>query len=203
MATNFDALVVRFSRKIDDAVSATGTDGDQYTSLKRVEWLNSGIKNWLVKRLSQSDWVALAGYIQTKTQAMTANAASFDATGFTGGIQWILSIVNTTPTTNVPVTIIDPKYVSDITLSRIEGIGGTATDQKAYIQNNSINVIGSGATDTLSVTYVQKHTDLTSGGVADISIASPYWHEILEEAYRIFTEEYPSKDNTARLMVRQ
>lgn len=203
MATNFDSLVVRFSRKIDDAVSATGTDGDVITSLKRVQYLNNGIRVWMMKKIQQSDFMALSGYIQTKTQAMTANSVSLDAAGFTGGILWIISITNTTPTPDVPVTIVEPHWARDITLSRIEGLLGSAADQKAYLQNGSLNVIGSGATDTLSVTYIQKHTDLTSGGGTDISINSAYFDEVLEEAFTLFVKEYPSQDNIARLTVRK
>jgi hypothetical protein len=186
-------------------VAAAGTDGDTITSAKRVGWLNAGIRNWMMGKLAQGDLTALAGYVQTSAAtAMTANAISLDNNAFTPGIFWILNVKNTTPTTDVVVTQVDPKYVEDLTLSRIEGLGGSAVDQKYYLRNNYIYVIGSGATDTLVVTYVSKHRTMTADdSTADIVIGSQYWDELLKEAFKLYCMEYPSQTNTARLMANQ
>jgi hypothetical protein len=205
---NFDALVVRFSRKIDDAVAAAATEGDTITSAKRVEWLNRGIKNWInalvqynmqlkANRLNP-DWERIRSYIIYKTDAVLTAALKIAVSGYTDKVQTVLFIRDHTQLADV-----NPLPPGK-TLSELSSDTNQFNTALFWGWNaGDISVVRGVNADVIYLDYIKQHTDLTVANLTDIGIDVQYFDDILEEAFTLFVKEYPSKDNTARLMVRQ
>jgi hypothetical protein len=203
-SANFDILHLRFSRMIDDPVATATTDGDQFTSARRSAWLTQGIRSWVDNALSSGDLTPIRGYINVESKAMVASVLTLSASsGWAGGVHRILSAIDTTPTPDVVVRRMPNELYDYALLGANKYLIPSATNCYYTEENGTFKLYGGGATDTIQLTYVKLIPEYTANYASDIAIDTSWYDDVLNFAYATFVKEYPSKDNTARIMVRQ
>lgn len=208
-SANYDILHLRFARMIDDPVAAATSDGDQFTSARRSSWLNQGIRNWVDKSLASGDLTPIRGYINVESKALIASvitlgpSATAPAVFYTGGVHRILSAIDTTPTAPVVVRRMPNELYDYARLGTNKYLIPSASNCYYTEENGTLKLYGGGATDTVQLTYVKLIPEYTANYASDIAIDTSWYDNVLNESYAVFVKEYPSKDNTARLMVRQ
>ena len=74
----------------------------------------------------------------------------------------------------------------------------SSTNQYYFKTGTTVKVLGSGATDSVTIWYVAVHTNLTAGFTTDILIDAQYWEIILELALYYAMLERPSELNNAK-----
>lgn len=198
----FDELNLALSRQVDDPVGAAGTNGQLYSSARRIDALNQAIREFIRLQISVIDpsalYVrvlnigALSNYIGNEAKNLASSATALS--GFTGGLAWILSVRNTTNAATVepvPQTLKGKAQVGD---NRY--LAPSTIYQLFVIEAGSILVLGSGATDSITVQYIKQHTDLSAGGT--ILIPSEYHQDILDLAVARALEYNPSGLNISR-----
>lgn len=186
---NFDALSVQHSRNMNDLVATAATDGATFSSAQRTNHLNQACRRWLVMASQAGSKIALGGYILTANKAMTSNAVSLTDAAFSNGIFKVLGVVNATPTPDVYVKELPEPLYGAALVGLNKFLTPSATDTYWVVANGNLVVLGSGATDSLSVHFIQKHADLSAGGSTDILVPSQSWPQILDLARMIGEED--------------
>ena len=197
-STNFDALSVRLSRMIEDAVAAATTDGDRFTSAYRDLLLNSGSRKLLKRAVDEKNDDLLRAYTNIEAQSLASNVKTLAS--WTGGVQAILSVYNATDETQVFPA--DPSMKEAIQNGHNKYLLATATQQRYILEAASFFLIGGTTTSSIRLTYVKAYTDLAAndaGGAGDILIPSQYYEMVLDYALMVFCEENPTNENIVRL----
>ena len=197
-STNFDALSIRLSRMIEDAVSAATTDGDRFTSAYRDLLLNSGSRKLLKRAVDEKNDDLMRAYINTEAQTLSSSTKTLAS--WTGGVQAILQAYNVTDEEMVYPAA--PTFREELADGENIYQLATATQQRYIIHAASVLIFGGTATSSLRLTYVKAYTDLAandSGGAGDILIPSQYYEVVLDYALMVFCEENPSNENIVRL----
>lgn len=197
---NFDALNLQHSRNIGDTVAAAATDGSAFSSAKRSSHLNAAIRNWMIDQLLVENLNGLSSYVLEATASLTGNALSL-ASGFTGGVLAVISVKNNNRATMVRKIPITMKHIVDNAYSN-SFLATTSDNQYWTINGGNLVLIGSGATDSVSVIYVSRHTDLAVAGASDIAIPPTYWTMILDYALLEALKEKPQTEEVvARIKI--
>lgn len=195
---NFDALNIRLSRMMDDAVAAATTNGDNYTSAYRDQLLNNACRRLQMQWISAGNDDALRGYINTAS--ITLSSSVYSLASFAGGVLAIKSVYNTTDSVLVlPET---NNLKAEVASGNNIYIRSSVSNQRYFLNNANIEISGGTATSSLSVTYVKKHADLAAndaGSAGDLVIPDTYFEEILRQAAQIFYEQNPSKENVVKM----
>lgn len=209
---NYDALHVRLSRMIGDPVAAAATNGNSFTSALRDHFLNDGVRrlmNHYVKMRGYDSFSAImvepaffaGGYLADEAQTLASNVKALSS--WTGGVFSIVTARNATASPNVVINPLPHRY-KDLARTGVNRYLNPATGNQWYIiEGATLRVLGSGATDSVNLQYIKPHTDLTNGNATDILVPAAYWNEVLDEAYKIFAEEYPEEESLARLQLKE
>lgn len=189
---------------IDDPVTAATTDGDLYASARRSSWLTQGIRSWVDSALASGDLTPIRGYINVESKALVGSVLTLSASsGWTGGVHRILSAVDTTPTPDVIVRRMPNDLYDYALLGTNKYLIPSATNCYYTEENGTFKLYGGGATDAIQLTYVKLIPEYTANYASDIAFDTSWYDAVLNFAYATFAKEYPSQDNTARIMVRQ
>lgn len=194
----FDAISVQHSKNIGDSVAAAATDGNRWTSAQRTFHLNSAIRKWLIMKATVRDWFALRGYVNEEAQTLSSNAKTL--VSWTGDVAWIIEAYDST--TSLPIKRLPEHLRIWIKTGGNSYITSATSNLYWVVDASTLRVYGSAATDSILLTYVKKHTDLSAGGASDIVVDSPYWPQILDLATGIAMEDDPTQFNVARERVK-
>lgn len=201
---NYDALSVRLSRRLGDPAASAITDGKAYTSALRDTFINAAIVKLYKKNIFFTDLGSLRieildpgffrGVLGNEGQALAANVKALS--GWTGGVAWIISAKNST--TNTAIFPIRQRLKSVVETGSNTFLAASTTNQFYSIENATLKVHGSGATDTIFLQYVKPHLALSANGAADIVVPDSYWEQVLDLAEALALEEHPTQANIAR-----
>jgi hypothetical protein len=197
---NFDALNVKLSRMMEDAVSAATTDGDGFTSAYRDKLLNDALRRLQLKWWAIGQEDALRGYTNVEAQSLSSSELALST--WTGGVVGILSVYNATDEA-IPRPISNELKEEAQTGNNKYISSAVNTDlQHYYINDSNFTLINGTATSSIRLTYIKQHTDLVANtGSTDIAVPSQYWEVVLKEAIGIFWEENPSKENVVKMQL--
>ena len=201
---NWDAISVRHAMNISDPAAgavATG-NGLRWTSAQRDSHINAAVRRWMLKHVSAGkkkeeqgldasiNWEALSGYLNEEAQSLVANVKTLAS--WTGGVAHIIGAYDTT--TSVPIKSFTGRN------RFFTGTGGNQyllaglANLFYVLDAASIRVIGSAATDSITLRYVKQHTDLSANGASDIVVPSAFWHQIQDLAFKVAAEETGEAD---------
>lgn len=210
---NYDALHVRLSRMIGDPVSAAANNGNGgQTSALRDHYLNDGIRRLMNHYIRMRGYDSFSasmiepaffsgGYLADEAQTLGSNVKTLAS--WTGGVFCIITARNATASPNIVINPIPHKYKDLARTSSNRYLTPATGNQWYIIEGASLRVLGSGATDSVNLQYIKPHTDLTNANATDILVPPAYWNEVLDEAYKIFAEEYPEEESLARLQLKE
>ena len=185
---NFDALNIRVSKLVGDAISTATTAGDKWSSGQRDNWLNAACRRMYDEAIANDDQNYLRGYINTESQTLSASVKTLSS--WTGGVGRIFQAYNTTDE-----EIVRPR-TNDLEQEILNGNNiyiNSGTNAQYYTLNNAtFKLHGGTATSAVQLTYAKLHTDLAAndaGGAGDFVFPSQYFERILEEAYVVAKAE--------------
>jgi hypothetical protein len=144
------------------------------------------------------DWFALRGYVNEEAQTLSSNAKTL--VSWTGDVAWIIEAYDST--TSLPIKRLPEHLRIWIKTGGNSYITSATSNLYWVVDASTLRVYGSAATDSILLTYVKKHTDLSAGGASDIVVDSPYWPQILDLATGIAMEDDPTQFNVARERVK-
>lgn len=208
---NWDALSVKLAKRIADPAAggvATG-DGARFTSALRDQYLNEAIRRLMRKyvRRTQPDVSEIkliepaffyGGYLSDYAGSLAANVVALTTIN-SGGIFGIVSVQNTNVTNNSMVKPLPHTEKADAVAGDNRYLAAAAVGHEYYlIEGTNLRVIGSGATDAISVQFVKAHADLSAGGSTDILVPAAYWDQVVDMAYKVAKEEN-GDDNSLQL----
>lgn len=197
----YDAISVRHSRNIGDKVTAAATDGVVWSSAQRDTHLNAAIRRWMLLKWQQQDFLALQNYVNGEAQALAANIKALS--GWTGGVSFILSAINTTQSPNVIVKPLPEKLRVAVASGANSYLNATAANEWWVINAGSIYVYGAGATDNINLQYVKGHTDMVNAATNDWLVPSLEANAILDLALVEAMGEKATQENVARIQAKQ
>jgi len=199
----YDSLQVDLSERLEDAVAAATSNGVKWTSAQRDAFMNEGIRRWHLKwlmRYLQGDpraQEALQNYVVESSQALSSSKTSLSGlttTPANAGALHIIEVYNSTT----------PAYVYPMPrrLKLSYSLNQFLDEQYWTISDGSIEVIGSGTTDTVNVRFIEGHVNHAANtGSDDILVPSSWWPEVLDMATVVGLESDPDSQNLTRATV--
>jgi hypothetical protein len=203
----FDEMNLEVARRIDDYPSGgtASSNGDTFTASQRIDWLNQACRDLHLSNIKFSEDGLSAevinphlmrAYITDEAQSLTASQKILSE--WTGGVAAILSAWNVTTG-----SLLDGTKDSGLVQNAGAGsyIKNSASKQYYTIQGGYFVLIAAtaNATDSIKLSYVIPYTDLVAGGT--ILFPAEYHSKIVDEAVKLFYQEYPSLKNIDRLKV--
>ena len=197
---NWDALNVELSRMVGDAVASASTSGIVWSDDERDAFLNEAIRRLLRKWIAVGNDSALRGYIATEAQSLTASVKALS--GWTGGVDTILSVFNDTD--DQIVYPASAELREEVATGNNPYLLAGSAQQRYTINGGNFHLHGGTATSSIRLTYVTPHTNLSNGvGSTDIAIPSQYWHDVLDMALVVAMENDPDQMNLTRATLKQ
>jgi len=199
---NFDSLHLYLSRKLQDPVSAAGTDGGPFSSAMRTDYLNRA-NNFIQLAVLNAGLEAVNRFIPSlvSTQAIVwASAGTTLATDYKKNLS-----CQYTPTTGNPVLLkyVGPswKIVLDNDQNRNYDAAYTILDGKIYGYYNFSQL----ATGNGTLYYLKSDNRASSGDSEDISIDELWWDTLVDLAASFAHEDRGNVDfaqmNTKRVQM--
>lgn len=196
---NYDNLHLRLARMIDDRVTVATANGNAITSALRDVFLNNGIRKWVDKKITIEDREALRSYIKERVIPVDA-LFQIQTALLSPKIYHLMTVWNETLKLQVfptPVGVARRVFETTYTAGIIHNL---------YYQwlkeNQAIRFVGSSPGNNIEFIIVEQHTDLTANNATDILIETQYFDEVLDEAFLLYCQEYPTAENIARLQVK-
>jgi hypothetical protein len=148
-------------------------------------------------QIEAGNFNALKGYIAIEEQALSNNTKALS--GWTGGVAWILSAMNSTD--GVIVRRLPDGYESVAKSGSNSYYTPSSTEQFWKQEGSTFRLLDGSTTtnDTIRLEYVKQHSALSAGGASDILIGAEYWDEILKLAYVNAMEEKTTKMEIAKI----
>lgn len=176
----------------DDPVASAATDGARLTSAKRDSFLNNGIRVWIEKVYQSKQLEPLNAYIQESTVSLSSG--KYALSSFSPACAFILGV--RTSTQHIEFV---PETLYNIAILGVDKYYTVGASHYLWTWNNAQLQVAGASSDSVTVRYIQRHTDLSANGATDIAIQSPYWEEIIREAFKIYCLEDPTQENLIKL----
>lgn len=197
---NYDLLSVKLSREIGDGVAAATTDGVQWSSAHRDQFLNEAIRRILRKAALVRNGNIYREYVNTEAKSLVASVYALSS--WTGGVDTVLDVYNVTD--GVIVNPADASLKEELDTGINQFLLASITQQRYTLNAGNFRLHGGTATSSIRLTYIKLHTDLVANtGSTDIAIPSQYWHLVLEQAAAVALEADPDSTNLTRAALKQ
>jgi hypothetical protein len=206
----YDALSIQHSKNIGDPVAAAATDGKRWSSVQRDTHLNEACRRLIRAFLSFDfgDEITVrmkdagffsGGYWASEEQTLSSNVKALS--GWTGTAQYILTARNTT--TNLPIYPLPSELEDFIRTSQNKYLTAGTSNMYYMVDGANLRVLGSAATDKVTLSYIKAHAALSAGGSTDILVPATYWSLVTDMAMKVAFEEYPTADNVQRAAMKE
>lgn len=216
--TNLNTLSLQHAKNIADPpmVQTADQDGKRWTSAQRTYHINEAIRRWIRKVYrsamakerrgapAEKEWQDLGTYLSVATDTLSGKTLTLDDWGSANeDVAWIVSVYNSS-TGHVVKKI--PQSIIPYTTTTNSFLAYDTNNAYWYLDGRTFTMLGGGSNNTINLTFVKQHTDLTvvtGAGGTDIELPSHVWDQILDLAFKVAMEEVGDSESAAKGLIKE